>query len=175
MNSKAVAAIVLAATMSGALGMSGCASPPEQAPPPSSPSASDADPTALMMLHENLKSQLGDAYADAWIEANTLHVAVTDEAAAKIVTEAGAVATLVTVNAAALEAAVQAVSAWRATLPAEQGAAIHTIIPDGRTGTLTISVAAGQLDAVTKAAAAAQPAGAVPVVIKASTGLPTPF
>ncbi|MHA7268557.1 hypothetical protein [Arthrobacter sp. HLT1-20] len=175
MNGKAMAAVVLAATMSGALGMSGCgtpADPPRQAP---AQTASDADTNALLVLNETLRAQLGDSYADSWIEGNKLHIAVTNQAAAKIVTSAGAVAKLVAVDAAALEAALQAVSAWRATLPVEQGTAIHSIIPDGRTGTLTISVAAGQLDAVTKAVSAAKPAGAIAVIVKVSAGLPTPL
>ena len=46
---------------------------------------------------------------------------------------------------------------------------------DGRTGTLTIFVAPSQLDAVTQAAAAAKPTGAVPLVIKVSSGLATPL
>ncbi|POH61042.1 hypothetical protein [Arthrobacter glacialis] len=175
MNSKAIAAVVLAATMSGALGMSGCGSPPVPPTQTPSPAASDADTDALLALNEKLRSQLGDSYSDSWIEANKLHVAVTNQAAADLVTAAGAVATIVTVDAAALEAALQAVATWRATLPAEQGAAIHSIIPDGRTGTLTISVAIEQLEAVTKAVAEDNPAGAIAVIVKESSGLPTPL
>lgn len=186
MNGKALAAVLLAATMSGAVGMSGCAARPDpatsaststsgRATPASSPAASDAHTTALLALHEKLRTQLGDAYSDSWIEDNQLHLAVTTDAGVKMVREAGAMATLVTVNAAQLAAAAGALAAWRATLPAEQGAAIHKISTDGRTGTVTIFVAAAQLDAVAKAVSADHPAGEIAVVIRESAGLPTPL
>jgi hypothetical protein len=174
MNSKKLAAVALAAAMTAGLGMSGCASPEGGATPSGSttqPAASD--PATLLLLNDSLREELGSAYSDAWIEGNTLHVAVTTKEAEKTVTDAGAVPLLVNVNAAQLEAAVQAISAWQAKLPADQGAAIHQIIPDGRTGTVTIYVAAPQLDAVTAAAANDKPSGKVPLVIKVSTGLAT--
>lgn len=159
--------------------MSGCGQGLTPEPGTSSGSTSsrpsDAEVSALLRLNENLKTQLGGAYSDSWIEGATLHVAVTTEAAKKIVADAGAIPTLVTFDAAQLEAALASVAAWQATLPAEQSAAIHQIIPDGRTGTVTIYVAPLQLDAVAAAAAADKPAGAIPLVIKESAGLATPL
>lgn len=173
MTSRKMAAVVLAATMTGALGMSACA--PQDGPEttPSAQSTSANDSSALLTLNDSLRNKLGDAYSDSWIEDNQLHVAVTTDAAAAIVAEAGAVATLVTIDAAQLETAVQAVSKWQANLPDGQGAAIHKIVPDGRRGTLTIYVASDKLDAVAKAAETDKPAGDVPLVIKESTGLTT--
>ncbi len=155
--------------------MSACA--PRQDPPssPSNQPTSVTDTNALLLLNDSLRVKLGTAYSDSWIEDSKLHVAVTTESAAALVTEAGAVPKIVTIDAAALETALQAVSAWQATLPDGLGAAIHKIIPDGRTGTLTIFVAPEQLDAVSQAAATDKPAGSVPLVIKASTGLATPL
>ncbi|MDJ0311859.1 hypothetical protein [Arthrobacter sp. H35-D1] len=179
MNNKAVAALVLATTMTGAVGMSACAPQQDPSAPPSSvsssTSSSTADANTLLQLNDSLRAKLGEAYSDSWIEDDKLHVAVTTEAAAAVVTDAGAIPKIVTIGAAALETALQAVSAWQASLPDAQGAAIHKIIPDGRTGTLTIFVAPEELDAVAKAAATDKPAGAVPLVIKASTGLATPL
>ena len=187
MNNKKMAAAMLAATLTGALGMSGCATP-ENAGSPSSaathtapaPSAADATPSsadsgALLLLNDSLRAQLGEAYSDSWIAENSLHVAVTDESAAAVVSAAGAIPILVTINAQQLEAALQAVAAWQATLPADLGTAIHKVIPDGKTSTLTLYVAAEHLDAVAQAAARDKPAGDVPLVIKESTGLATPL
>lgn len=180
MNGRKMAATVLAATLTGALGMSGCATPQDPGAPSSAPTTAAAaagadDTTALLVLNDSLRAQLGDAYSDSWIENNSLHVAVTDESAAKLVSAAGAIPKLVTINAEQLEAALQAVSAWQAKLPVEQGAAIHKLIPDGNTSTLTIYVAPEQLDAVAQAAAQDKPAGDVPLVIKESMGLATPY
>ncbi|WP_207345795.1 hypothetical protein [Arthrobacter sp. E3] len=175
MKSKALAPALLAAFLTGALGMSACAPGQDPQSPLASQSSSVADTNALLLLNESLRVKLGTAYSDSWIEDNKLHVAVTTEAAATLVTEAGAVPKIVTLDAGELEAALQAVSAWRATLPDGLGAAIHKLIPDGRTGTLTIFVAPDHLDAVAQAAAADKPAGSVPLVIKASTGLATPL
>ncbi|MFQ4148616.1 hypothetical protein AAGW05_07965 [Arthrobacter sp. LAPM80] len=177
MKSQKIAAIALAAAMTGALGMSACGTnsgPAEPAPSSSAPD-SPSDSGSLLLLNDSLRAKLGDEYSDSWIEGNKLHVAVTTKAAAAIVTAAGAIPKLVTINAAQLEAALQAVSAWQARLPADQGAAIQRIIPDGNTATITIYVAADQLDAVSRAAAADKPAGAVPLVIKESAGLATPL
>ncbi|WP_449374402.1 hypothetical protein [Arthrobacter psychrolactophilus] len=174
MNSRKMAAVVLATAMTGALSMSACS---PQSDPISSPSASASSSQSgdLLLLNETLQAKLGDAYSDAWIEDNKLHVAVTTETAATIVSEAGAVPKLVTINAEQLAAALQAVSTWQAALPAEQGAAIHKVITDGATGSVTIFVAAGMLDAVTEAATVDKPTGSVPLVIKISDGLATPL
>lgn len=186
MNGRKMAAAGLAAILTGALGMSGCATPEEaSAPSPATPSETTSpepapapratDTGALLLLNDSLRAQLGQAYSDSWIEDNSLHVAVTDESAAKIVSAAGAIPKLVTINAEQLEAVLQAVAAWQATLPAGQGSAIHKLIPDGNTSTLTIFVAPEQLDAVAQAAARDKPAGNVPLVIKESAGLATPY
>ncbi|SEF02630.1 hypothetical protein SAMN04489740_3839 [Arthrobacter alpinus] len=175
MNNKKMAAAMLAATMTGALGMSGCATP--QAPLSTSPaqSSSSAETSALLLLKDSLRAQLGASYSDSWIEGNKLHVAVTNESAAAIVTKAGAVATLVTVEAAELEEALAAVATWQTKLPSEQARAIHKIIPDGKTGTVTIFVASEQLDAVAQSAAEDKPTGKIALMIKESTGLATPY
>lgn len=175
MNSKKMAAVVLAATMTGVFGMSACASEKNPEASASAETTSASDSSALLLLNDTLRTKLGEAYADSWIEGNKLHVAVTTEAGATIVTGAGAVAKIVTFDGAQLEAALQAVSAWRSKLPAVQGAAIHNIVPDGGTGTLTIFVAADQIDAVAQSAAADKPAGEVPLIIKESAGLATPL
>lgn len=187
MNNKKMAAAMLAATLTGALGMSGCATPDDAGSPSSTasstapaPSAADATPGAadsgaLLLLNSSLREQLGEAYSDSWIEGDSLHVAVTDESAAKIVSAAGAIPKIVTINAQQLDTALQAVTAWQATLPADQGSAIHKLIPDGSTSTLTIYVAPEHLDAVAQAAANDKPAGNVALVIKESTGLATPL
>lgn len=182
MNVKKMAAAMLAAALTGVLGMSGCATPQDAGSPSATTPATTAttvpsatDTSTLLLLNDSLRAQLGDAYSDSWIENNSLHVAVTDESAAGIVSAAGAVPKLVTINAEQLEAALQSVSAWQAQLPAGQGAAIHKLIPDGNTSTLTIFVAPDQLDAVAQAAAKDNPAGDVPLVIKESAGLATPY
>ena len=175
MNTKKISSIVLAATMAGALGMSACKPTQRQESPAASQQASPEESSTLLALNESLRSELGDAYSDSWIEGNQLHVAVTTEAAASIVKAAGAIPKLVTIDAAQLETALQAVLAWRNTLPTEQGAAIHKVIPDGRTGTVTVFVAPDQLSSVEAAAAAAKPAGDVPLVFKESAGLASPL
>ncbi len=175
MTNRKMAAVVLVATLTGGLGMSACGpvDGPEKAP--SAQSTASTDSSALLLLNDTLRTKLGAAYSDSWIEENKLHIAVTTESAAEIVKEAGAVPKIVSIDAAQLEAALQAVSAWQAKLPEGQGAAIHKIVPDGRTGTLTIFVAAEKLDAVSIAASADKPAGEVPLVIKESAGLATPY
>ncbi|RAN72749.1 hypothetical protein B5P43_31625 [Bacillus sp. SRB_336] len=167
----AVLAVTGCGSGTGAAGGTGPASSPASSQEPA-PDA--AKTTALLQLNEQLRQQLGPAYAESWIEGTVLHVAVTTQAATKVVTEAGAVPLLVTFNASQLEDAVRAVSRWQSTLPAVQARAVHKIIPDGRAGTVTIYVAAEQLAAVTGAAAADKPAGNVPLLIKESAGLPTP-
>lgn len=170
----AVLAVSGCGSGAGGAGGTGAAGPASS--PASSPEAAPdaAKTTALLQLNEQLRQKLGPAYSESWIEGTVLHVAVTTQAAKKIVTGAGAVPLLVTFNASQLEAAVRAVARWQSTLPAVQGRAIHKIIPDGRAGTVTIYVAAEQIAAVTRAAATDKPAGNVPLLIKESAGLPTP-
>ncbi|MCU6478982.1 hypothetical protein [Arthrobacter sp. A2-55] len=204
MTSSRLAALAVAASMTGVLGMAACGqgsapgtqSPGEQASAGTVPSSAAtsasatstpatstagagttpgaAETTALLQLNDSLKTRLGAAYADAWIEGDKLHVAVTTKDAETIAANAGAIPTLVTINAAELEKAVEAVAAWQTRLPSAQGAAIHRIIPDGRTGTVTIYVAPAELAAVARAAAADKPTGSVPLLLKESTGIPTP-
>jgi hypothetical protein len=194
MTSSKLAALAIAASMAGVLGMAACGQggatgapgPGGQTsegtvPSPSATSTTgagttpnDAETSALLQLNDSLKTRLGAAYSDAWIEGNRLHVAVTTKDAEKIAAAAGAIPTLVTINAAELERAVEAVAAWQTRLPVAQGAAIHKIIPDGRTGTVTIYVAPAQMAAVARAAAADKPTGAIPLLLKESTGIPTP-
>lgn len=177
MNNKKISAIVLTATLAGALGMSACKPTQDPETPAAtqsaSPSASTEQTNTMLALNDSLRSELGAAYSDSWIEGNQLHVAVTTESAAATVKAAGAISHLVTLDAAQLETALQAVMAWRSSLPTEQGAAIHKVIPDGRTGTVTVYVAPEQLDTVAKSAATDKPAGDVPLLFKESTGLAT--
>jgi len=158
--------------------MSGCGTAPTGESggiqgPSSHPGA--AEVSALLRLNEELKTRLGTAYSDSWVEGTTLHVAVTTERAKGIAAEAGAIPLLVAFDAAQLEAAMQSVAAWQATLPTEQATAIHKIIPDGRTGTVTIYVAPQLLDTIARAAATDKPAGEVPLRVKESAGLATPL
>ncbi len=155
--------------------MSACKPAEGPETPAASRSASAADTNRLLQLNDSLREKLGADYADSWIEGAQLHVAVTSESAAAVVTEAGAVAQLVTLDAAALEAALQAVMAWRATLPAELGNAIHKVTTNGRTGSVEVSVAPGQADAVKAAAELDKPTGDVPLTFKDSPGLATPL
>lgn len=183
MNNRKMTSIVLAATMAGALGMSACKPTQEPVAPGTEQSASQSasksataeETNNLLQLNNSLRTELGDAYSDSWIEGAQLHVAVTSESAVTTVTDAGAISHLVTLDAAQLETALQAVMTWRGSLPSEQGAAIHKVIPDGRTGTVTVFVAPDQLDAVAQAAAASKPAGDVPLLFKESAGLASPL
>lgn len=175
MKRRHVTAAVLAASMAGTLGMSACKPADGPETPASSQAASAADTNRLLQLNDSLREKLGADYADSWIEGAQLHVAVTTESAAAVVTKAGAVAKLVTVDAAALEAALQAVMAWRASLPAELGNAIHNVATNGRNGSVEVSVAPGQADAVKAAAESDKPAGDVPLTFKDSPGLATPL
>lgn len=174
MNSRKITAAVLAATMVGALGMSAC-KPAEDPGSPTATQSSTAQTNELLQLNDSLREQLGDDYSDAWIEGDRLYVAVTTDAAAKIVADAGAVATLVKFDAAQIETALQAVMAWRAGLPADLGAAIHKVTTDGRTGSVQIAVDPSQMDAVKAAASKDKPAGDVTLLVKESSGLATPL
>lgn len=173
MKRRHLTAAVLAATLAGALGMSACTPAENPEAPDASQTASAADTNRLLQLNDSLREKLGADYSDSWIEGGQLHVAVTSESAAAVATEAGAVAQLVTQDAAALEAALQAVMAWRASLPAELGNAIHKVTTNGRAGIVEVSVAPNQADAVKAAAQADRPAGDVPLVFKDSSGLAT--
>jgi hypothetical protein len=185
MNGRKIALVIAAATMTGALGMSGCVpdrspgTPPAATPsggsPPGGSTQTARQSTDLLKLNDTLKSKLGSAYADSWIEGGRLHVAVTTKEAKEVVSRTGAVPKLVAFDAVQLAAAVRAVAAWQASLPPEQAASIHRIISDGRTGTVTIYVAAAHMDTISAAAAKAAPAGKVPLAVKLSPGLATPF
>lgn len=175
MKRRQMTAAVLAVTLAGALGMSACKSVEGPKAPSPPQSANAADTNRLLQLNDSLREKLGADYADSWIEGAQLHVAVTSESAAAAVTEAGALAQLVTLDAAALETALQAVMAWRASLPAELRNAIHKVTTNGQTGSVDVSVAPAQMDAVKVAATAEKPAGAVPLTFKDSPGLATPL
>lgn len=183
MNNRKMTSMILAVTMAGALGMSACKPTQDPETPAASQTASPTntqpatveETNNLLQLNDSLRTELGDAYSDSWIEGAQLHVAVTTESAAATVKAAGAIAHLVTLDAAQLETALQDVIAWRNSLPADQSAAIHKVIPDGRTGTVTVFVAPDQLDAVAQAAAASKPAGDVPLLFKESAGLASPL
>ncbi|GAA4655561.1 hypothetical protein [Arthrobacter cryoconiti] len=164
--------------------MSGCsagstasnsATSPNSSQPQVSEQANDALTNDLLRLNDSLKISLGPAYSDAWIQDNELHVAVTTQEAEKAVKGAGAIPQLVDFNAEQLQGAVQAISTWQSQLPSLQGAAIHKIIPDGRSATVSIYVAPEQIDAVAAAAARDNPSGKIPLVIKESAGIATPL
>lgn len=172
---KIVPSAAMALLLAGAFAVTSCSSAVEPEPGGASQAASIAESNKLLQLNDALKTQLGEQYSDSWIEDKQLHVAVTSQAAADTVTKAGAVPHLVTADAAALEAALQAVTAWRTALPQEQGAAIHSIMLNPKLGSVEISVAPEQLAAVKAAAEAEQPAGDVPLTFKDSPGLATPL
>lgn len=142
---------------------------------PSGPdTAMDENMTQLLQLHTQLKTDLGSAYSDAWIEDNQLHVAVTTPEAEAAVTEAGAVPYLAQFTADQLRDAVDAFKTWLGTDSAPK-VQLHWLGTSGRTGSITVRVPADQVQPLTDAVATQQPTGAVKVIVEESSGLATPL
>ncbi|MCQ2000081.1 hypothetical protein [Arthrobacter zhaoxinii] len=154
---------------------SGTANPAAPATPGSDPSmTSDEFTTGLLQLHDRLKHDLGDRYADAWVDGGVLHVAVTDPSAEAKVRDAGAVPVTVAFNAAELLQARTQVQTWIAGKPVP-GVEMHSISASGRTGAVIVTVPAEQVPALQAAADEQSPAGEVPVIVEESAGMATPL
>ncbi|MCC3268792.1 hypothetical protein MUG94_16890 [Arthrobacter gengyunqii] len=142
---------------------------------PSDPdTATDENMTQLLQLHTQLKTDLGSAYSDAWIENNQLHVAVTTPEAEAAVAEAGAVPYRAEFTDAQLQDATAAFKAWLGTDSAPQ-VQLHWLSTSGRTGSITVRVPAEQVQPLTDAVTEQQPTGAVQVIVEESSGPATPL
>jgi len=142
---------------------------------PSNPdTATDEYMTDLLQLNARLKTDLGSAYSDAWIENNQLHVAVTSPEAEAAVTDAGAIPYRARFSADQLKDAVDAFKAWLGTDPAPR-VQLHWLGTSGRTGSITVRVPADQVQPLTDALAAQRPTGAVKVIVEESSGPATPL
>ncbi|WGW13912.1 hypothetical protein LWF01_09295 [Saxibacter everestensis] len=140
-----------------------------------SQSATEQTDKTLKLL-ETLKTELGDSYAQGWIEEGKLHVAVTtDEAVAKV-EEAGAAAKKVKFNESQLKQAQQDVQDWADSLDAEARSAVQTYAADGRNGRIVVGVHESEIAAVEKAFQQAKPAvgDGVPVVFEKTSGKISP-
>ncbi|UWX97049.1 hypothetical protein N2K95_15710 [Arthrobacter zhaoxinii] len=154
---------------------SGTATPAAPATPGSDPAmTSDEFTTGLLQLHDRLKHDLGDRYADAWVDGGVLHVAVTDPSAEAKVRDAGAVPVTVAFNAAELLQARTQVQTWIAGKPVPR-VEMHSISASGRTGAVIVTVPAEQVPALQAAADEQSPAGKVPVIVEESAGMATPL
>lgn len=143
-------------------------------PEAGNPLATDQYTTELLQLHDRLKSELGPAYSDAWVDGGVLHVALTDPALEPSVRTAGAVPVRVAYNADDLRTARAQVQAWLASEPLP-ALTVHGLSTSGRTGEVTVLVPADQAAALQDAAAEAAPAGDIPVIVKESRGMATPL
>ena len=152
----------------------GTATPADPPDPDGPATPTDETMTDLLQLHTQLKTDLGSAYSDAWIENNQLHVAVTTPEAEAAVTEAGAVPSRAEFTTEQLLAAKDAFKAWLGTDAAPQ-VQLHWLGTSGRTGSITVRVPADQVQPLTDAVAAHQPAGDVKVIVEESGGLATPL
>ncbi|GAA5225912.1 hypothetical protein [Paeniglutamicibacter antarcticus] len=128
----------------------------------------------LLQLNKSLKETLGDKYSEGWIADGKLHIAVTDKSSEATVTEAGAVAHLAKYSAAELDAAIGKIMAWQREQGGDLATAIHTYMPSGRDGSITLGVDPGQLEAIKKGLAADDVTGGVTVNFKESAGPASP-
>ncbi len=148
---------------------------PAGPPDPAGPTTpTDENMTQLLQLYTQLKTDLGSAYSDAWIENNQLHVAVTTTEAEAAVADAGAVPYRADFTAGQLQEAIDAFKAWLGT-DAAPSVQLHWLGTSGRTGSITVRVPADQVQLLTDAVAEQQPAGAVQVIVEESGGLATPL
>lgn len=129
--------------------------------------------TELLLLHAQLKTELGAAYSDAWIEDGQLHVAVTTQEAEAVVYGAGAVPARTEFTEQQLREAADALRAWLAT-DAAPSVELHWLGTSGRTGSITVRVPADQVQRLSDAVAEQNPAGAVKVIVEESSGPATP-
>lgn len=157
--------------------------PPGNEPPETvAATPSDPDPatlaedrmTDLLQLHARLKTELGTAYSDAWIEDNQLHVAVTTPEAEALVYGAGALPSRAEFTEQQLREAADAFKAWLAT-DAAPSVQLHWLGTSGRTGSITVRVPAEQVQPLADAVAEQSPAGPVKIIVEESSGPATPF
>ncbi|MET4060448.1 hypothetical protein ABIB35_001996 [Arthrobacter sp. UYP6] len=142
---------------------------------PSDPdTAMDENMTQLLQLHTQLKTDLGPAYSDAWIENNQLHVAVTTPEAEAAVLAAGAVPFTAEFTAQQLRDATDAFKAWLGSDSAPQ-VQLHWLSTSGRTASITVRVPGDQVKPLSDAIADQQPTGSVKVIVEESTGPATPL
>lgn len=130
--------------------------------------------TDLLQLHAQLKTDLGAAYSDAWIEGGQLHVAVTTPEAEAVVSGAGAVPATTQFSEQQLRDAADAFKAWLSTDAAPQ-VQLHWLGTSGRTGSINVRVPAEQVQPLTDAIAQQQPTGDVLVIVEESSGPATPL
>ena len=143
---------------------------------------SDPDPasltedqmTDLLQLHAQLKTDLGAAYSDAWIEDGQLHVAVTTPEAEAVVSGAGAIPAITQFSDQQLRDAADAFKAWLGTDAAPQ-VQLHWLETSGRAGSIIVRVPAEQVQPLTDALAEQQPTGDVAVIVEESSGPATPL
>ncbi|HEY0640101.1 MAG TPA: Ig-like domain-containing protein, partial [Pseudonocardiaceae bacterium] len=116
-----------------------------------------------------LREQVGDAYAGSWFDPSSkkLNVAVTDEAAADAVRDAGGDAHVREVSHEELTATRDAVRRWADGLPAEQRALFHATVTDVRDGRVVVKL--GDSPAARELAGQVPRDGA-PVVIEHEAG-----
>ena len=129
--------------------------------------------TELLLLHAQLKTELGAAYSDAWIEDGQLHVAVTTPEAEAVVYGAGAIPARTEFTEQQLREAADALRTWLAT-DAAPSVELHWLGTSGRTGSITVRVPADQVQRLSDAVAEQNPAGAVKVIVEESSGPATP-
>ncbi|RZU63634.1 hypothetical protein [Zhihengliuella halotolerans] len=102
----------------------------------------------LTVLSSRIKESVGvEAFGQSWIEDGTLHVAVTTEDAAAIVTESGATSHLVRFSEADLMDAARSVMAWSAGQPGAPGA-LGRISIDAVGERIVVGVAPGSADQI---------------------------
>jgi hypothetical protein len=130
--------------------------------------------TDLLLLHAQLKTDLGAEYSDAWIEDGQLHVAVTTTEAEAVVSVAGAIPAKTEFSDQQLREAADAFKAWLGTDAAPQ-VQLHWLATSGRTGSINVRVPAEQVQPLNDAVAQQQPTGAVKVIVEESSGPATPL
>jgi hypothetical protein len=130
--------------------------------------------TDLLLLHAQLKTDLGASYSDAWIEDGQLHVAVTTPEAEAVVSGAGAIPAKTEFSDQQLREAADAFKAWLGTDAAPQ-VQLHWLATSGRTGSINVRVPAEQVQPLNDAVAQQQPTGAVKVIVEESSGPATPL
>ena len=130
--------------------------------------------TDLLLLHTQLKTDLGAAYSDAWIEGGQLHVAVTTPEAEAMVSSAGAIPATTRFSEQQLREAADAFRAWLGSDAAPQ-VQLHWLGTSGRTGSINVRVPAEQVQPLTDAVAQQHPTGDVLVIVEESSGPATPL
>ena len=168
----ALAAVLLLSACGAEAGTSGSSETTPSASVNVAPEQSE-DPQ-LLQLNDSLKETLGDKYSEGWIADGKLHIAVTDKSSEATVTEAGAVAHLAEYSAGELEAAIGKIMAWQREQGGDIATAIHTYMPSGRDGSITLGVDPDQLEAIKKGLAADDVTGGVTVNFKESAGPASP-